>query len=102
MEVGLIGSPAAASRSTFRGTGEAGERRFDGARGGLPEAADRGVAHRLAELLEQRPLPRYGAERRAARQPVEQLLLAHGADAAGDALAARLVAEELGDAAQDL
>ena len=33
---------------------------------------------------------------------MQQLLLAHGADAAGDALAARLVAEELGDAPQDL
>ncbi len=36
--------------------------------------------------------------RLAGREPVQRLLLAHGADAAGDALAARLVAEELGDA----
>ena len=40
------------------------------------------------------------AERRAREQARERLLLAHGADAAGHALAARLVAEERGDAHQ--
>ena len=40
------------------------------------------------------------ADRAAARGAVQQLLLPHGADAAGHALAARLVAEERGDAAQ--
>ena len=37
---------------------------------------------------------------RARREPREQLLLAHAADPARDALAARLVAEELGDPPQ--
>ena len=38
--------------------------------------------------------------RRRRREPREQLLLADGADPARDALAARLVAEELGDPAE--
>ena len=71
------------------------EGRLDGRRGRLAEAADRGVAHGLAdlaqedELLVARPHPRAGGQAR------QQLLLADAADPARDALAARLVAEEL-------
>ena len=41
------------------------------------------------------------AARAVGGEPEQRLLLAHGADAAGHALAARLVAEERGDAEQD-
>ena len=73
------------------------ERRLDRGRRRLAEAADRRVAHRLADLAEQRELVVARAERPPGGEPREQLLLAHGADAARDALAARLVAEERRD-----
>ena len=54
--------------------------------------ASRITCSRSASTASSSPLPR------PRREPVQRLLLAHRADAAGDALAARLVAEELGDA----
>ena len=54
----------------------------------------------LAEVAEQRELLVEGPERAAGGEPGEQLLLADGPDAARDALAARLVAEERGDPAE--
>ena len=72
----------------------------DGARRRLAEAADRRVAHRLAELVEERvflgrePLAAVVRARRASASSCR-----YGADAARHALAARLVAEERGDAA---
>src|SRR5205814_1019153 len=61
----------------------------------LAEAADRGVLHDLGEIGEDLELV---AVRLAAGEALQRLLLADRADPAGDALAARLVAEELGDA----
>ena len=58
--------------------------------GRLAEAADAGVAHRLADLAEQRQV----AFRRRVGEALDRLLLTHGADSARHALAARLVAEE--------
>ncbi len=57
------------------------------------------LASRIAWPIsrEERELVLAAAERRRGREPREQLLLADGADPARDALAARLVAEELGD-----
>ena len=76
-------------------------RRRDGAGRGLPEAADRGVVHRPAPTSSSSASSVCSrAERRAAGQPAQRLLLAHRADPAGHALPARLVAEERGDAAQ--
>ena len=68
-------------------------------RGGLAEAADRGVAHaparaRSSSASSSCALPR-GAP---GQQAGERLLLAHGADPARHALPAGLVAEEGGDA----
>ena len=66
----------------------------------LAQAADRGVAHRLGEVGEPGELAVHRVERRPAGEPRQQLLLADGPDAARDALAARLVAEERGDPPQ--
>ena len=66
--------------------------------GGLAEAADAGVAHRLADVARAargRPPPPSLRPRRC-----ERLLLAHGADPARHALPARLVAEERRDPQQ--
>ena len=72
--------------------------RLDRRRRRLAEAADRRVAHRLRRSRRAAPAPSSGEPiGRPAREPREQLLLAHGADPAGHALAARLVAEERGD-----
>ena len=54
-------------------------------RGRLAEAADRGIAHRLAQLVEQFPVP---------HRPLHQHRRLLGADAARRALAAALVLEE--------
>ena len=71
----------------------------DGRGRGLPEPADRRVLHDPGEVVEQAQLGVPG-RRRAAGQPGQRLLLAHGADPARHALPARLVAEERGDPAQ--
>ena len=64
--------------------------------GGLAEAADAGVAHRLADLAQQRQV----ALRRRVGEAFDRFLLPHGADPARHALAARLVAEERRDLLQ--
>src|SRR4029079_3212241 len=74
--------------------GEPGKRGLDGAGRGLPEAADGGIAHDLAQIAQTRQIGGVGPARGA--QPRQQLLLADGAHAARHALATRLVAEELG------
>src|ERR1700733_12717214 len=66
----------------------------------LAEAADRRVAGDVADVGQQLKLGGDRTEWRAAGQPSYQLLLADGADPAGHALAAGLVAEEPGDPAQ--
>ena len=73
------------------------ERGLDRRGRGLAEPADRRVAHRLADLAQEGQLILARTHPRAGRQPREQLFLADAADAARHALAARLVAEELGD-----
>src|ERR1700742_3534410 len=67
----------------------------------LAEAADRRVAGDVADVLEQRQFGRDRPERRrlprhGSRQPRHELFLADRADPAGYALAAGLIAEELG------
>ena len=70
---------------------------------GLAEAADRRVPGDRADVGQQRELGRGRARRgRRRAQPGHQLLLADGADPAGHALAAGLVAEEPGDPAQQV
>src|SRR5882724_12651270 len=68
---------------------EPGQSRFDSGRGGLAQAADRGIAHHLAELLQERQLLLDRAQRPVGGEARQHLLLAHGAHPAGDALAAR-------------
>ena len=63
----------------------------------MAEAADRRVAHHLRQVGEQ---PALCAA--AGRQPLQRFLLAHRTDPARYALAARLVPEELRDAARDV
>ena len=74
-------------------------RGLDRVRRGLAEAADRRVAHHLRRA---RRAARSRRSTRAVRPPAasrqQRLLLPDGADAARHALAARLVAEERGDA----
>src|SRR5690349_4333539 len=60
----------------------------------MAEAADRCVAHDLADLAKQRDLVSPGAARASRRETLEELLLPHGSDATGNTLSARLVAEE--------
>ncbi len=74
------------------------ERRHDGVGRSLAEAADRGVAHHLRRGRRAGASSLVAIAIAARARRCERLLLAHGADAAGDALAARLVAEEGGDA----
>src|SRR5579872_6170606 len=72
------------------------DRRQDRRRGGLAEPTDGSVAHNLVQLAQQRDLLlRVGG---AGDQPTQRLLLPHRADAARDALPARLVAEKGCDA----
>src|ERR1700733_293869 len=66
----------------------------------LAKAADGRVAGDEADVGKQLKLGGDRPERRATRQPRHQFLLPDGADPAGHALAAGLVAEELGDPAQ--
>src|SRR5918911_937167 len=68
------------------------ERTEYGPGGGLPQAADRGVAHRGAHVLQE--LHVAGAAM-AHREAMQDLDLAFGADAAGHALPARLLGKEL-------
>src|SRR5205807_8167354 len=103
--------PSTVTGSIFRGSPtneglaiehlELDNRRLDRARGGLAQAADRRVAHRLRDVGEQGYV--VGAMRRLAldEQPMQDLLLALRAHATRHALAARLVPEEPGDAQQD-
>ena len=86
--------------SSLTRTPQTSDRRFDRARRSLTETADRRVAHALADLGDHCQLLLDAADRLAGDEPRERLLLAHGADAAGHALAARLVAEERGEAQQ--
>src|SRR6185503_14018004 len=72
-------------------------RGLDRAVRGLAEPADGRVLHRQPDLVEQRDLVLHAADRLLLRDPVQRLLLTHRADAAGHALAARLVAEERRD-----
>jgi hypothetical protein len=65
--------------------------------GGLTEAADGCVAHRLREILEQSDLVGRAPDGPAGDKAVQELFLAHRADPAWHALPARLIAEELGD-----
>ena len=91
-------TPASATKTCRRC-----DRGLDRRRSGLAEAADRRVAHRLAELGEQLQIAPASSRSRPAPpclQPLEQLVLPHRADAARHALAARLVSQELGDAQQ--
>src|SRR6266700_7651459 len=71
--------------------------RLDGAGRRLPQAADRGVAHHLRDLREQGDVGLSVRVAPVGKQPVEDLLLPLGADAAWNALAARLVPKELRD-----
>src|SRR6185436_1124619 len=80
---------------------EATDRRLHRARRRLPETADRCVAHALADLGDERELGRDAAARLAGPQARECLFLPHSADAARDALTARLVPEEPGDAHEE-
>ena len=68
----------------------------------LAQPADRGVAHHLRDLVDQGDLLLPGADLPALDQPMERFFLADGADAARDALAARLVAEEARDPQHDV
>src|SRR5262249_55415590 len=93
-------APAAArgaARGSYRHQVRLAERGFDRRGGRLPEPADRGIAHDLADLSEEGQLLVPWPDPAAGRQPGGQLLLADAADPAWDALPARLVAEELGD-----
>src|SRR5215831_10713881 len=67
----------------------------------LAEPTDRRVAHGLGDVAKQHHIGLAIAARRV-KHALEDLLLALGADAARDALTARLVAEEPGDAQQHL
>src|SRR2546426_6420358 len=67
---------------------------------GLPETADRCVAHRLRDVAQQHDVRAAIAFWRG-QEPFQDLLLAFRADAARDALTARLIAEEARDAQQD-
>src|SRR4051812_4620222 len=78
------------------------DRRLDRRVGGLAESADRRIPHRCADLVEERHLLRYAAEGLSAVDSDERFLLSYGADATRNALPARLVTEEAGDAKQDL
>src|SRR5262249_34544589 len=71
---------------------------LDGDGGGLAEAADGGVAHRLGHVVDEEDFVGDGAEGAAGYEAVEGFFLTDGADAAGDALATGLVAEKGGDA----
>src|SRR2546421_11595915 len=73
-------------------------RGLDRARSGLSKPADRGVAHRLRDLSEQRDVL---AVPRLRKHPLEDLLLPLRADPARHALAARLVLEKGRDAQKD-
>ena len=75
---------------------------FDRGVGGLAESADRGVFHGEADLVEESDLLGYAAEGLSAGDSVQCFLLPDGPDAAGDALAARFVAEEGRDAKEDV
>src|SRR5512132_1309079 len=77
-------------------------RRLDCRVRGLSETADRRIFHRHADLIEQRDLLSYAAEGLSAGNSEKRLFLPDCADATGDALPARLIAEERGDAQQDL
>src|SRR5262249_2699442 len=78
------------SRSSIEHT-EALDRGLDRRRRGLPEAADRGVPHRLPDLRDQRELVLDRSARHTRQQPRERLLLAHSSHPAGHALTAALV-----------
>ena len=84
-------TPAIALEETkfYRGLGRCG--------GGLTEAADGCVTHRLREILEQSYFVVSAADGPAGDEAVQELFLSHRADAARHALPARLIAEELGD-----
>src|SRR6185295_6248783 len=73
--------------------------RLNGAGRRLSEAADRGVLHGPRHLVEQGELLRHRAQRPSRGDARHELLLPLRPDAAGNALAAGLVAEEGGDAA---
>src|SRR5947207_1079585 len=85
----LISIPGSTRRGETRS-----ECAFDRRGRGLTETANRSVAHRLADLPEKRYLVVARAERSTGDQPGEELLLADGPDATGDALSARLIPEE--------
>src|SRR5205807_10632536 len=72
--------------------------RLNRRRSRVAEAADRRVLHRLREIVDQREFDFVRAARLACDEATKRFFLAHSADAAWDALAARLVAEEFGDA----
>src|SRR6266496_2772774 len=76
------------------------DRALDRRRGGLAQAADRRVAHRLPDLPEQLDLVAGPSHWPVGGEPGQELLLPDGADPAGHALATRLVAEEGSDPAE--
>src|SRR4029078_4723009 len=78
------------------------DRRLDRGVGGLAKPADRRVLHGETDLIEKRDLLGYAAECLSAGDSIQCLLLANGADAARDTLAARFVAEERRDAQQNV
>src|SRR5207237_920023 len=69
--------------------------------GGLAQAADRRIAHRLGDVAEKHHVGTAIPVRRL-QHALEDLLLALGADAAGHALPAGLVAKEPRDPKEDL
>src|ERR1700710_244774 len=78
------------------------DRRFDRRVGSLAESADRCVLHGQSDLVEQCHLATYAADRTTAGDSMQRLFLTHRSDAARHALAARLVAKERCDAAENL
>ena len=93
-----IGDPALGHlTSRSREHAEPRDRGLDGARCGLSEPADRRVAHAPAHLGDQRELGVDAAAGATAREPGKGLLLADGADPAGNALTTGLVSEERRD-----
>src|SRR5438105_14371446 len=69
---------------------------------GLAETADRGIAHRLAHLPQCADFACYRAKRPALDQRSERLLLANGAHAAGNTLAAGFMSKKGCDTEKDL
>lgn len=72
---------------------------FDGVRGGLTQTADRGVFHDLPDVTQHQHVS-FADDGRVpvVGDPLQRLLLTHGAHPAGHALTTGLVAEEACDA----